>query len=76
MIIEVEPSTFRVEKSRADAILTLSHGQSVRGYFDLVTRKLVAPDEAHAKAIDKSGFEALLKRAGLDARPRMQTAAV
>jgi hypothetical protein len=33
MIIEVETSTFRVEKSRADAILTLSHGQSVRGYF-------------------------------------------
>jgi hypothetical protein len=33
MIIEVEPSTFRVEKSRADAILTLSHDQSVRGYF-------------------------------------------
>jgi twitching motility protein PilT len=44
--------------------------------MDLVTRKLVAPDEAYAKAVDKSGFDALLKRAGLDARPRVQPAAV
>jgi hypothetical protein len=31
--------------------------------FDLVTKKLVAPEEALSKAIDKAGFEALLKRA-------------
>ena len=27
--------------------------------MDLVTKKLVAPDEAYAKAVDKAGFEAL-----------------
>jgi twitching motility protein PilT len=32
--------------------------------MDLVTRKLVAPEEAHAKAIDKAGMETLLKRIG------------
>ena len=37
--------------------------------MDLVTKKLVAPDEALSKAVDKSGFEALLKRAGLSAGP-------
>ena len=37
--------------------------------MELVTRKLVAPDEAHGKAVDKTGFEALLKRAGLEAKP-------
>ena len=35
---------------------------------DLVTRKIVAPDEAHAKSVDKSGFEGSLKRAGIDTR--------
>jgi twitching motility protein PilT len=34
--------------------------------MDLVTKKLVAPDEAYAKAVDKGGFEMLLKRAGID----------
>jgi len=33
--------------------------------FDLVTKKLVAPEEAYSKSLDKTGFEALLKRAGL-----------
>jgi twitching motility protein PilT len=32
--------------------------------MDLVTRKLVAPEEAHTKAIDKNGMEVLLKRSG------------
>jgi len=32
--------------------------------MELVTKKIVAPDEAHAKAVDKSGFEAALKRGG------------
>ena len=35
--------------------------------MELVTKKLVAPDEALAKAVDKAGFDALLKRAGLSA---------
>ena len=34
--------------------------------MELVTKKIVAPDEAYAKAVDKGGFEGLLKRAGLD----------
>ena len=44
--------------------------------IDLVTKKLVAPDEALSKAVDKAGFEALLKRGGAPAveqRPRMAT---
>ena len=42
--------------------------------MELVTKKLVAPDEAYARAVDKSGFEALLKRAGLDGRAKTQVA--
>ncbi len=34
--------------------------------MELVTKKIVAPDEAYSKAVDKGSFEALLKRAGLD----------
>jgi hypothetical protein len=34
--------------------------------MDLVTRKLVEPAEAYAKAVDKSGMEILLKRVGFD----------
>jgi twitching motility protein PilT len=33
--------------------------------MELVTKKLVAPEEALAKAVDKSGFESLLKRANV-----------
>jgi twitching motility protein PilT len=36
--------------------------------MELVTKKVVAPEEAYAKAVDKAGFEALLKRAGMDIR--------
>jgi twitching motility protein PilT len=32
--------------------------------MELVTKKLVAPDEAYSKAVDKAGFEGLLKRGG------------
>ncbi len=32
--------------------------------MELVTKKLVAPEEAFAKSVDKAGFEGLLKRAG------------
>jgi Tfp pilus assembly pilus retraction ATPase PilT len=34
----------------------------------LVTKKLVAPEEAYSKAVDKAGFEAMLKRAGVDTK--------
>ena len=37
--------------------------------LELVTKKLVAPDEALAKAVDKNGFEALLKRANITPAP-------
>jgi len=33
--------------------------------MELVTKKLVAPEEALAKSVDKNGFEALLKRANI-----------
>jgi twitching motility protein PilT len=32
--------------------------------MELVTKKLVAPDEAYSKAVDKPGFESMLKRGG------------
>jgi hypothetical protein len=67
MLLGIEPSRFRVEKTKTEAVILLSDGE---------TEKIVAPDEAYAKAVDKTGFEALLKRAGLDARPRPQPAAV
>lgn len=56
MLLGTEPSRFRVEKTKTDAVILLSDGET--------------------KAVDKTGFEALLKRAGLDARPRPQPAAV
>jgi twitching motility protein PilT len=33
---------------------------------ELVTKKIVAPDEAYSKSVDKAGFEAALKRMGID----------
>jgi twitching motility protein PilT len=65
------PSIMQVNK--AHGMVTLNDA-----LFDLVTKKLVAPDEALAKSVDKPGFEALLKRAGLsagapaDGRPKPQ----
>jgi twitching motility protein PilT len=40
--------------------------------LDLVTKKLVAPDEAYSKSADKAGFEAALKRVGADTRTLQQ----
>ena len=37
--------------------------------MDLVTKKLVAPEEALSKAVDKAGFDASLKRAGINIAP-------
>jgi twitching motility protein PilT len=36
--------------------------------MELVTKKIVAPEEAYTKAVDKAAFETLLKRAGIDTR--------
>jgi len=71
-----ESKTFQIpsmmQVGRAIGMVTLNDA-----LMDLVHRKLVAPDEALAKAIDKPGFEAMLKRPGpgpgADARPRPQT---
>ena len=43
--------------------------------MDLVSKKIVAPDEAYSKAVDKSGFEALLKRGGFSLETKPPTAA-
>ena len=53
------PSIMQVGK--ATGMVTLNDS-----LMALVTKKLVAPEEAYAKAVDKSGFEAMLKRAGVD----------
>jgi twitching motility protein PilT len=42
--------------------------------LELVTKKLVEPDEAYSKAVDKGSFEAALKRAGFDPKPKPQPA--
>jgi len=34
--------------------------------MELVMKKLVEPAEAYAKAVDKGGFDAALKRAGIN----------
>jgi twitching motility protein PilT len=36
--------------------------------MDLVTKKIVEPEEAYVKSVDKASFEASLKRAGIDTR--------
>ena len=47
--------------------------------IELVKKKLVEPAEALAKAVDKGGFDSLLKRAGFnvagvaDVKPRPQS---
>jgi twitching motility protein PilT len=60
-----EAKTFQVQSmmqvGKAVGMVTLNDA-----LMDLVTKKLVAPDEAYAKAIDKPGFETQLKRLGFD----------
>ncbi len=55
------PSMMQVGK--AVGMVTLNES-----LLELVTKKIVAPEEAYAKAVDKAGFEAALKRVGVDAR--------
>jgi len=65
-----ESKTFQIpsmmQVGRAIGMVTLNDA-----LFDLVTKKLVAPDEALAKSVDKAGLESVLKR-GVEARPRPQ----
>ncbi len=53
------PSIMQVNK--ANGMVSLNDA-----LMDLVTKKLVEPAEAYAKAVDKSGFDASLKRAGIN----------
>ena len=60
-----EAKTFQIQSmmqvGKAVGMVTLNDA-----LMDLVNKKLVAPEEAYAKAIDKSGLEAQLKRFGFD----------
>ena len=53
------PSIMQVNK--ANGMVSLNDA-----LMELVTKKLVEPAEAYAKAVDKSGFDAALKRAGIN----------
>ena len=53
------PSIMQVNK--ANGMVSLNDA-----LMELVNKKLVEPAEAYAKAVDKSGFDALLKRAGIN----------
>ena len=61
-----EGKTFQINSmmqvGRGNGMVTLNDA-----LLDLVTKKLVAPDEAYAKAVDKPAFELALKRIGLTA---------
>jgi twitching motility protein PilT len=52
------PSIMQVNK--ANGMVSLNDA-----LMDLVTKKVVEPAEAYAKAVDKAGFDAVLKRAGI-----------
>jgi twitching motility protein PilT len=58
-----EGKTFQINSmmqvGRGNGMVTLNDA-----LMELVTKKLVAPDEAYSKAVDKPSFEALLKRGG------------
>src|SRR5215213_5760578 len=53
------PSIMQVNK--ANGMVSLNDA-----LLELVTKKLVEPAEAYAKAVDKGGFDAALKRAGIN----------
>ena len=55
------PSIMQVGK--AQGMVTLNDA-----LMSLVSKKIVAPEEAYSKAVDKPGFEGLLKRAGVDTK--------
>jgi twitching motility protein PilT len=69
-----EAKTFQIQSmmqvGKAIGMVTLNDA-----LMDLVTKKLVAPEEAHAKAIDKAGMETLLKRTGWSPTPPAQPVA-
>ena len=62
-----EAKTFQIpsmmQVGKASGMVTLNDA-----LMDLVTKKLVEPQEAWMKSVDKTGFEGLLKRAGIDTK--------
>jgi twitching motility protein PilT len=68
-----EGKTFQIpsmmQVGRAQGMVALNDA-----LMDLVTKKQVEPQEAYLKAVDKAGFEGLLKRAGIDTRFVQQAA--
>lgn len=62
-----EGKTFQIpsmmQVGRGSGMVTLNDA-----LIELVKSKTVAPDEAYVKAVDKPGFEALLKRNNIDTR--------
>jgi twitching motility protein PilT len=62
-----EAKTFQIpsmmQVGRAQGMVALNDA-----LMDLVAKKLVEPEEAYLKAVDKAGFEGLLKRANIDTK--------
>jgi twitching motility protein PilT len=62
-----EAKTFQIpsmmQVGRASGMVSLNDA-----LMDLVTKKLVEPEEAYLKSVDKPAFEALLKRANIDTK--------
>jgi len=62
-----EGKTFQIpsmmQVGRAQGMVALNDA-----LMDLVTKKIVEPEEAYLKAVDKAAFEGLLKRANLDTK--------
>jgi twitching motility protein PilT len=60
-----EAKTFQINSmmqvGKAVGMVTLNES-----LMELVTKKLVEPEEAYTKAVDKAGFEALLKRSNVN----------
>ena len=62
-----ESKTFQIpsmmQVGRAQGMVALNDA-----LMELVTKKLVEPEEAYLKSVDKAAFEGLLKRANLDTK--------
>ena len=62
-----ESKTFQIpsmmQVGRASGMVALNDA-----LMDLVTKKLVEPEEAYLKSVDKAAFEGLLKRANIDTK--------
>jgi twitching motility protein PilT len=62
-----EAKTFQIpsmmQVGRASGMVALNDA-----LMDLVTKKLVEPEEAYIKSVDKAAFEGLLKRANIDTK--------